>query len=93
MHLSRRGLLRAGLATTSAALLGGTVAGCSVPAGSTGSDMTLWYWGGGLSDKLVEDAVKRFTQVDLKATQIGGYFRSKLLTTLTAALMRPTSPD
>ncbi|WP_392869994.1 ABC transporter substrate-binding protein [Streptomyces sp. LN499] len=90
MHLSRRGLLRAGLAATSAALLGGTVAGCSVPAGSTGSDMTLWYWGGGLSDKLVEDAVKRFTQVDLKATQIGGYFRSKLLTTLTA---RAHAPD
>ncbi|MBP8532402.1 extracellular solute-binding protein [Streptomyces sp. MK37H] len=89
MHPSRRGLLRAGLATTSAAVLGGAAAGCAVPAGSTGRNMTLWYWGGGLSDKLVEDAAKRFTQVDLKATQIGGYFRSKLLTTLTARAYAP----
>nr|WP_281291523.1 twin-arginine translocation signal domain-containing protein [Streptomyces botrytidirepellens] len=44
MHLSRRGLLRAGLATTAAATLGGTTASCSVPSGSTGRDMTLWYW-------------------------------------------------
>lgn len=46
MHLSRRGLLRAGLATTAAAL-GSTAAGCAVPRGSTGRTMTLWYWSGG----------------------------------------------
>ncbi|MGR3932078.1 ABC transporter substrate-binding protein [Streptomyces sp. BRA346] len=82
MHLSRRGLLRAGLATTAVATLGGTTAGCSVPSGSTGRDMTLWYWTGGLSDKVVADAKTRFTDVSLKPAQIGGYFKSKLLTTM-----------
>ncbi|MFF7654016.1 ABC transporter substrate-binding protein [Streptomyces sp. NPDC007983] len=82
MHLSRRGLLRAGLATTAVATLGGTTAGCSVPSGSTGRDMTLWYWTGGLSDKVVADARRRFTGVSLKPAQIGGYFKSKLLTTM-----------
>ncbi|MFD7503211.1 ABC transporter substrate-binding protein [Streptomyces sp. NPDC001700] len=82
MHLSRRGLLRAGLATTAVATLGGTTAGCSVPSGSTGRDMTLWYWTGGLSDKVVADAKTRFTGVSLKPAQIGGYFKSKLLTTM-----------
>jgi cellobiose transport system substrate-binding protein len=82
VHLSRRGLLRVGLATTAAATLGGTTAGCSVPSGSTGRDMTLWYWTGGLSDKVVADARTRFTGVSLKPAQIGGYFKSKLLTTM-----------
>lgn len=89
MHLSRRGLLRAGLATTAAISVGGA-AGCSVPSGSTGRNMTLWYWGGGLSDGLVEDAVKRFTQVRLKPVQIGGNFRTKLMTTLAG---RAHAPD
>ncbi|MBA2947411.1 twin-arginine translocation signal domain-containing protein [Streptomyces sp. PSKA28] len=46
MHLSRRGLLRTGLATTAAAALGGTTASCSVPSGSTGRNTTLWCWTG-----------------------------------------------
>lgn len=70
MHLSRRGLLRAGLATAAVATLGGTTAGCSVPSGSTGRGMTLWYWTGGLSDKVVADARTRFTGVSLKPAQI-----------------------
>ncbi|WP_326812860.1 extracellular solute-binding protein [Streptomyces scopuliridis] len=82
MGLSRRGLLRAGLATTAGAALGGLTAGCSVPSGSTGRDMTLWYWTGGLSDKVVDGARTRFTEVALKPAQIGGYFKSKLLTTM-----------
>ncbi|GGK21361.1 sugar ABC transporter substrate-binding protein [Streptomyces camponoticapitis] len=82
MHLSRRGLLRAGLATSAAAALGGATASCSVPSGSTGRTMTLWYWTGGLSDKTVAEARSRYTDVDLKPVQIGGYFRSKLLTTM-----------
>jgi cellobiose transport system substrate-binding protein len=89
VHLSRRGLLRAGLATTAAAALGGTTAGCSVPSGSTGRNMTLWYWTGGLSDKVVAQASTRFTDVDLKPTQIGGYFKSKLLTTMTGRAYVP----
>ncbi|MFJ2113965.1 extracellular solute-binding protein [Streptomyces sp. NPDC087850] len=82
MHLSRRGLLRAGLATTVATALGGTAAGCSAPSGSTGRDMTLWYWTGGLSDKVVAQAETHFTDVTLRPAQIGGYFKSKLLTTM-----------
>jgi cellobiose transport system substrate-binding protein len=83
VRLSRRGLLRAGLATTAATALGGLATGCAVPAGSTGRNMVLWYWSGGLSDTVVEEAKARYGKdVDLKAQQIGGYYRSKLITTL-----------
>ncbi|MFI1393660.1 extracellular solute-binding protein [Streptomyces sp. NPDC020681] len=82
MHLSRRGLLRAGLATSAAAALGSAAAGCAVPRGSSGRNMTLWYWTGGLSDKVVAQARSRFTEVELQPVQIGGYFRSKLMTTM-----------
>ncbi|MFJ5260299.1 ABC transporter substrate-binding protein [Streptomyces sp. NPDC088387] len=83
MRLSRRGLLRAGLATTAASALGGLTAGCAVPTGSTGRNMVLWYWSGGLSDTVVKNATARYdADVDLKAIQIGGYYRSKLLTTM-----------
>lgn len=83
MRLSRRGLLRVGMAGTAAGALGGLTAGCAVPAGSTGRDMVLWYWSGGLSDTVVKNAKKRYgSSVNLKAIQIGGYYRSKLITTL-----------
>ncbi|GAA2659469.1 substrate-binding domain-containing protein [Streptomyces vastus] len=84
MRLSRRGLLRAGLAGTAATTLGGLATGCSVPTGSTGRNMVLWYWSGGLSDTVVKQARVRYdSAVNLRATQIGGYYRSKLLTTMT----------
>ncbi|MFE9649535.1 extracellular solute-binding protein [Streptomyces sp. NPDC006365] len=84
MRLSRRGLLRAGLAGTAATALGGLATGCSVPTGSTGRNMVLWYWSGGLSETVVKQARARYdSAVNLKATQIGGYYRSKLLTTMT----------
>ncbi|WP_309097421.1 extracellular solute-binding protein [Streptomyces sp.] len=83
MRLSRRGLLRAGLAGTAATALGGLATGCAVPAGSTGRNMVLWYWSGGLSDTVVKAAKARYGKdVSLKAQQIGGYYRSKLITTL-----------
>ncbi|MEX3101041.1 sugar ABC transporter substrate-binding protein [Streptomyces sp. V2] len=83
MRLSRRGLLRAGLATGAAGALGGLASACAVPAGSTGDNMVLWYWNGGLSDTVVKNAKKRYgPSVDLKAIQIGGYYRSKLITTM-----------
>ncbi|MFD4570942.1 ABC transporter substrate-binding protein [Streptomyces sp. NPDC058417] len=83
MRLSRRGLLRAGLAGTATGALGGLTAGCAVPTGSTGRNMVLWYWSGGLSDTVVKRARSRYGEaVDLKAVQIGGYYRSKLITTL-----------
>ncbi|MEV6783491.1 extracellular solute-binding protein [Streptomyces sp. NPDC051098] len=89
MHLSRRGLLRAGLASTAAAALGSTAAGCAVPRGSTGRTMTLWYWSGGLSEKVVADAERRFTDVSLRPVRIGGYYRSKLMTTMTGQAYIP----
>ncbi|QOV34207.1 extracellular solute-binding protein [Streptomyces ferrugineus] len=83
MRLSRRGLLRAGLAGTAATALGGLASGCAVPTGSTGRNMVLWYWSGGLSDTVVKDAKARYDRsVDLDAIQIGGYYRSKLITTM-----------
>lgn len=83
MRLSRRGLLRAGLAGTAATALGGLASGCAVPTGSTGRNMVLWYWSGGLSDTVVKDAQARYGKdVSLKAQQIGGYYRSKLITTM-----------
>ncbi|MEU1516017.1 extracellular solute-binding protein [Streptomyces sp. NPDC005811] len=83
MRLSRRGLLRAGLAGTAATALGGLASGCAVPTGSTGRNMVLWYWDGGLGDTVVEKARARYGgTVDLKAIKIGGYYRSKLITTM-----------
>jgi cellobiose transport system substrate-binding protein len=83
VRLSRRGLLRAGLAGTAATALGGLASGCAVPTGSTGRNMVLWYWSGGLSDTVVKNAEARYgSTVDLKAIQIGGYYRSKLITTM-----------
>lgn len=46
--------------------------------------MVLWYWSGGLSPKVVQDAKARYdSAVNLQAIQIGGYYRSKLMTTMT----------
>ena len=73
MRLSRRGLLRAGLAGTAATALGGLTSGCAVPAGSTGRNMVLWYWDGGLGDTVLKKAKARYdSTVDLKAIKIGG---------------------
>ncbi|MER6122446.1 substrate-binding domain-containing protein [Streptomyces sp. NPDC001795] len=83
MRLSRRGLLRAGLAGTAATTLGGLASGCAVPTGSTGRNMVLWYWDGGLGDTVVEKARARYDRtVNLQAIKIGGYYRSKLITTM-----------
>ncbi|WP_406222086.1 ABC transporter substrate-binding protein [Streptomyces canus] len=84
MRLSRRGLLRAGLGGTAATALGGLATGCAVPTGSTGRNMVLWYWSGGLSDTVVKNARARYgSSVSLDAIQIGGQYRSKLITTIT----------
>ncbi|EGX59026.1 sugar ABC transporter solute-binding protein [Streptomyces zinciresistens K42] len=76
-------MLRAGLAGTAATALGGLTTGCAVPTGSTGRNMVLWYWSGGLGDSVVKSAAARYEDsVRLKAVQIGGYYRSKLITTM-----------
>ena len=67
--------------------VGGTVAACGGSSGSGGSaaSLTLWYWSGGLSPKVVSDAVTHFkSQTKLTASVIGGDFKQKLLTTMTS---------
>ncbi|MFF8933698.1 ABC transporter substrate-binding protein [Streptomyces paradoxus] len=90
MDLSRRGFLQA--AALTAAASGLTVAcGGSGSAGSkNGKNLTLWYWGGALSDKVVAEAKTHFgKEVKLTVASIGGDFKSKLVTTLSAGTSVP----
>jgi cellobiose transport system substrate-binding protein len=84
MELSRRRFLHASALTAAAA---GFTAACG-SSGSTaanGKDLTLWYWGGGLSDKVVADAKTHFAaDIALTASSVGGDFKQKLVTTLAA---------
>ncbi|MEV8562621.1 extracellular solute-binding protein [Streptomyces sp. NPDC051917] len=91
MDLSRRGFLQA--AALTAAASGLTVA-CGGGSGSSGTkngkDLTLWYWGGALSDKVVAEAKTHFGgQVKLTVSSIGGDFKQKLTTTLAAGTSVP----
>lgn len=82
MDLSRRRFVQTALLAAAGA---GVTAACggSDSSGTTdGKKLTLWYWGGGLSDKVVADAKKQFTDVTLKSSVIGGTFKQKLLTTM-----------
>ena len=89
MELSRRRLLQAGLL----AAAGGITAACGGGSSDKSSDskeIALWYWGGGLSDKVVADAVTHFaTQTTIKPSVIGGDFKQKLTTTLAAGRSVP----
>ncbi|MCT9929682.1 extracellular solute-binding protein [Planotetraspora sp. A-T 1434] len=80
MELSRRRLLQAALLSAGSAAL--AACGSGSGSGADAKELTLWYWGGGLSDKVVADAVKHFTQTKLKPSVIGGDFKQKLVTTL-----------
>jgi cellobiose transport system substrate-binding protein len=89
VELSRRHLLQLGIVT---AATGALVSACGDDDSSAGSDSrttTLWYWAGGLSDKVVADAVKHFTQTTLKPSVIGGDFKAKLITTLASGKFVP----
>jgi cellobiose transport system substrate-binding protein len=90
VELSRRRLLQAGLL----AAAGGITAACSgsddKDSGSASKDIALWYWAGGLSDKVVTDSVTHFaTQGAIKPSVIGGNFKQKLTTTLAAGRSVP----
>jgi cellobiose transport system substrate-binding protein len=90
VELSRRRLLQAGLL----AAAGGITAACSgsddKDSGSASKDIALWYWAGGLSDKVVADSVTHFaTQGTIKPSVIGGNFKQKLTTTLAAGRSVP----
>lgn len=94
MELSRRHLLRNGLYGMAGLAAGATLSACGNSSTSGGSgaapaSMTLWYWSGGLSDKVVSDAAKKFTQTKLKSSVIGGDFKQKLQTTMASGKYVP----
>lgn len=91
MDLSRRRLLQAAVFTAAAS---GLTVACGDGSGSAGSkngkNLTLWYWGGALSDKVVAEAKTHFGKdVKLTVASIGGDFESKLTTTLAAGTSVP----
>src|SRR5262245_60551176 len=87
MELSRRQLMiRAGLLGVAGLATGGAAA-CGSSGGSSGGGsakaLSIWYWSGGLSPNVVAAAAKQFKpQATLTASQVGGDFKTKLLTTL-----------
>lgn len=91
MDLSRRRFLEAAVLTAATA---GLTAACGDGSGSSGGKdsktLKLWYWAGGMSDKVVADAKKHFSDTTLKTSVIGGDFKTKLLTGMKTA---QTAPD
>ncbi|WP_128376206.1 extracellular solute-binding protein [Streptomyces cavernae] len=91
MDLSRRRFLQTAVLTAAAA---GVTTACGGGSGKSGSkdskDLKFWYWAGGLSDKVVADSKKHFSDVKLKTSVIGGDFKTKLLTGMKTA---QTAPD
>jgi cellobiose transport system substrate-binding protein len=86
-------LLQAGLLG-----LAGTATGVTAGCGDDGAsgdtsgdskDLSLWYWAGGLSDKVVADVPKQFPGFTLKPTQVGGPFKDKLVTTISSRQFMP----
>lgn len=86
MDLSRRGFLQAAVLTAAASGLTVACGGDSESGGTkNGKNLTMWYWGGALSDKVVAEAKTHFKgQVKLTSSSIGGDFKQKLTTTLAA---------
>src|SRR6266545_4119445 len=92
MELSRRRLLQAGLLGMAGVAVGATGVGCSSGDKASSEDsknLSLWYWSGGLSDKVVADVPTKFPDITFKATQIGGDFKQKLVTTITSRQFMP----
>ncbi|WP_217552164.1 ABC transporter substrate-binding protein [Streptomyces sp. GbtcB6] len=85
MDLSRRGFLQAAALTAAASGLTVACGGSGSGGTKNGKNLTLWYWGGALSDKVVAEAKTHFSSaVTLTASSIGGDFKQKLTTTLAA---------
>ncbi|UUU26194.1 ABC transporter substrate-binding protein [Streptomyces sp. DSM 40750] len=86
MDLSRRGFLQAAVLTAAASGLTVACGGDSESGGTkNGKNLTMWYWGGALSDKVVAEAKTHFSgQAKLTSSSIGGDFKQKLTTTLAA---------
>jgi cellobiose transport system substrate-binding protein len=92
MELSRRRLLQAGLLGIAGATVGATAA-CGdgdkkTPSGQS-KDLSLWWWPGGLSEKVLADVPKQFPDITFKPTQIGGDFKQKLVTTISSRQFLP----
>lgn len=93
MSLSRRNFLRYGTAGLAAVAIPG-LAACTSSTATTGSadagTTALWYWGDGLSDKVVDAAKTQFaSQTTLEPTKVGGDFKQKLTTTLSSRQFVP----
>jgi cellobiose transport system substrate-binding protein len=91
VDLSRRGFLQAAALTAAASGLTVACGGSSGSGGTkNGKSLTMWYWGGALSDKVVAEAKAHFgSQIKLTAASIGGDFKQKLTTTLAAGSSVP----
>jgi cellobiose transport system substrate-binding protein len=94
MELSRRRLLQVSLLGMAGAAFGGTAA-CggdgkdkATPSGDSKS-LALWYWPGGLSEKVLADVPKQFADISFNATKIGDDFKAKLVTTITSRQFLP----
>jgi cellobiose transport system substrate-binding protein len=94
VDLSRRRFVQTALLATAGTSLMTACGGGSGGSGTTdGKELTLWYWGGGLSDNVVANAERRFARredIELTSSQIGGNFRQKLLTSMNG---RSNVPD
>jgi cellobiose transport system substrate-binding protein len=94
VDLSRRRFVSTALLATAGASALAACGGGTGGSGTTdGKELTLWYWGGGLSDAVVADAEQRFAtrrDVELTSALIGGNFRQKLLTAMNG---RSNVPD
>lgn len=92
MNVSRRTLLRSGAAGLGLLGVGGLAAcssaapGTSSPTGgATGiASMVLWTWPEGFGKKVLKSVSSEFSQYSLRQDVIGGDFKQKLTTTLTA---------
>ncbi|MER8004597.1 extracellular solute-binding protein [Streptomyces sp. NPDC094149] len=90
MDLSRRGFLQAAALTAAASGLTVACGGSGSGGTKNGKNLTLWYWGGALSDKVVAEAKTHFGgQIKLTTASIGGDFKQKLTTTLAAGTSVP----
>jgi cellobiose transport system substrate-binding protein len=93
MELSRRRILQAGLLGLAGTAIGGAASACgdddSSGGGGDSKDLKLWYWPGGLSGTVLADVATQFPDISFEATEVGGDFKEKLVTTITARQFLP----
>ncbi|MBF5082235.1 extracellular solute-binding protein [Quadrisphaera sp. INWT6] len=92
MSLSRRSfLLTAGLlgAAGSSVLTACGSGGATGAGDGDGKDLAFWYWSGAISDTVVKDVAAAQTGITITPSIIGGDFKQKLTTTLSAGQSVP----